>query len=77
MLLASTPTKETTVQYASEPRKRFSRANAITVVTGLSAWLAGVGFCVGLGITAPVWVAAIVTVLSIALSRLGAQAKRR
>jgi predicted MFS family arabinose efflux permease len=65
------------MQVASKPRNVVSRANAISLVTGLSAWLGGVAFCIGFGVSAPVWVAGVVTVLSVAFARLGARAQRR
>jgi predicted MFS family arabinose efflux permease len=65
------------VQYASKPNKVVSRANAVTIASGLSAWLGGVAFSIGFGISAPVWVAGAATVLSLTFARLGARAQRR
>ena len=65
------------MQHASKPRKVVSRENALTLATGLSAWLGGVAFCIGFGVSAPVWVAGVVTVLSVGFGRLGALAQRR
>jgi predicted MFS family arabinose efflux permease len=65
------------VQYASKPNKLLSRANAVTLASGFSAWLGGVAFSIGFGINAPVWVAGAATVLSLAFARLGARAQRR
>ena len=65
------------MQYASKSKKLMNRATALAFAAGLSAWLGGVAFCIGFGISAPVWVAAVATVLSIAFGRLGAQAQRR
>jgi hypothetical protein len=42
----------------------------------LSAWFGGVAFCIGFGVSAPVWVAGGLTVLSLALAGLGARASR-
>jgi hypothetical protein len=42
------------------------------MASGLAAWLGGVAFCIGLGVSGPVWVAAVLTVLSTALVAGGA-----
>jgi predicted MFS family arabinose efflux permease len=65
------------MQAASKPRNVVSRENVISLITGLSAWLGGVAFCIGFGVNAPVWVAGVVTVLSVAFARIGARAQRR
>ena len=59
---------------AGKPKQPTGQAN---VVSGLSAWLGGVAFCIGLGISAPVWVAGGLTVLSLAFAGLGARVRRR
>jgi hypothetical protein len=48
-----------------------------TFLSGLAAWLGGVAFCFGSGLTGPRWVAAIVTVLSIAAVTLSRVCARR
>jgi hypothetical protein len=45
--------------------------------TGLSAWLGGIAFCFGFGITAPAWVAGPLTVLSVGVSVLYMTVSRR
>jgi hypothetical protein len=50
-----------------------------TFFGGLAAWLGGVAFCFGFGVTGPTWVAAVLTVLSAAavgVSRAVAQRTR-
>jgi membrane protein implicated in regulation of membrane protease activity len=44
---------------------------------GLSAWLGGVAFCVGFGVTAPGWVALVVTVLAVAATNVSRALVRR
>ena len=44
---------------------------------GLSAWLGGVAFCVGFGVTAPGWVALVVTVLAVAATNVSRALLRR
>ena len=65
------------MQHASQSKRFINPANAVTFIAGLSAWLGGIAFCIGFGVDAPVWVAAVVTVLSVAFSRLGARMQRR
>jgi hypothetical protein len=48
-----------------------------TFATGLAAWLGGVAFCVGVGVSAPVWVAGVLTMLSMAIVAAGAVRARR
>jgi hypothetical protein len=48
-----------------------------TAATGLAAWLGGVAFCVGLGVSGPTWLAAVLTVLSMALVAVGVVRARR
>jgi predicted MFS family arabinose efflux permease len=42
--------------------------------SGLSAWFGGVAFSIGFGISAPVWMAGGLTVLSLAFAWLAARA---
>jgi hypothetical protein len=44
---------------------------------GLSAWLGGVAFCIGFGITAPSWVALILTVLILTAAKVSHALLRR
>lgn len=44
---------------------------------GLSAWLGGAAFCIGFGITAPSWVALILTVAVLAAGKVSQVLLRR
>ena len=44
---------------------------------GLSAWLGGVAFCVGFGVSAPSWVALILTVFILAAGKVSHAVLRR
>ena len=54
-----------------------SNSKAITIANGFAAFLSGVAFCLGLGMSAPVWVAAAMTVLSIAIATVARVQGRR
>ena len=56
---------------------RLTSAKAISFATALSAWLGGVAFCIGFRISAPVWVALILTVLNLAISAVTTWLTRR
>ena len=70
MLTAPTK-KENPCNTQASQTSGSSRANAVTLASGLSAWLGGVAFSIGFGIYAPVWVAGAATVLSLALPGSG------
>jgi MFS transporter, DHA1 family, inner membrane transport protein len=61
----------------TKPTAHAKNAAAGNLATGLSAWLGGVAFCAGFGITAPAWVAGPLTVLSVGISVLYMTAGRR
>jgi membrane protein implicated in regulation of membrane protease activity len=52
--------------------------NLTTFLNGLAAWLGGIAFCFGSGVTGPKWIAAILTVVSVAAATIArARARRR
>jgi membrane protein implicated in regulation of membrane protease activity len=59
------------------PTRAGRRASLSTFVGGLSAWLGGVAFCVGFGVSAPAWMALVLTVLSVAAAGLSRRVVRR
>jgi hypothetical protein len=54
-------------------RKSFNMAQFLS---GFAAWLGGVAFCIGFGVTAPTWVAAALTVPILAVSAASRVAAR-
>jgi Flp pilus assembly protein TadB len=48
--------------------QRAAGDKAASFATGLSAWLGGVAFSVGVGHWAPMWLAAVLTALSVMLA---------
>ena len=59
------------------PKDAARRASLSTFVGGLSAWLGGIAFCVGFGVSAPAWMALVLTVLSLAAGGLSRKVLRR
>jgi predicted MFS family arabinose efflux permease len=54
-----------------------SKGIMVNIASGLSAWLGGVAFCAGVGLTAPTWVAAPLTVLSVGIAAITGALVRR
>ena len=73
----------TTTQSSAYPATRSATASkkrtvaVSSVAGGLSAWLGGVAFCVGVGVAAPTWVALPLTVLSVTAGGLSRALVRR
>jgi hypothetical protein len=72
-----------TSQSSADPDTRSATASrkrnvaVSSVAGGLSAWLGGVAFCVGVGVAAPMWVALPLTVLSVTAAGLNRTLLRR
>jgi DHA1 family inner membrane transport protein len=73
----NTPGNPRTPTGDAEKAAAGKQLNAGSFATGLSAWLGGIAFCIGVGLTAPTYVAAGLTVLSVAISGLSFTARRR
>ena len=59
--------RDTLVIHEARPR-RATADKAAGFATGLSAWLGGVAFSVGVGHWAPMWLAGVLTILSVGIS---------